>query len=114
MAKLIFIDNSEPHRFLIQEELGEIGHEVVAVRDHEDALLKYGDLKVDAIILELRQKNIGWRTFEELRKQHPRARFIGYSTFPECPDQFRQWVDFYVPKSSNIDPLKDLMRGVRV
>jgi CheY-like chemotaxis protein len=111
MAKIIFIDNSEPHRFLIQEELGEAGHEVAAASDHEDALLRCGDLKVDAVILELRQKNIGWRTFEKLRRQHPGARFIGYSTFPECPDQFIQWVDFYVSKSANMDPLKDLMRA---
>jgi len=114
MAKIIFIDNSEHHRFLIQEELGEEGHEVVAVRVNEDILLKYRDLKVDAIILELRQKNVGRNTFEKLRKQYPAAQFIGYSTFPECPDRFRQSVDVYIPKSSNMDPLKDLMRDVTV
>ena len=112
MAKIIFIDNSEHYRFLIQEELGEEGHEVVAVRANEDVLSNYRDLKVNVIILELRQKNADGRAFEELRKQYPGAQFIGYSTFPECPDQFRQWVDLYVPKSSNMDRLKDLIHAV--
>ena len=110
MRKILFIDDSESHQFLLREELMEEGYEVVTANNNDEVLSKYGEVKPDLIILELRQKNIREETFEELKRQFPNIPRIGYSTFTHCPDEFKQWINVYLPKSSEINGLKGLIK----
>jgi DNA-binding NtrC family response regulator len=112
MRTILFIDDSESHRFLLQEEFMEDGYEVVTAKNNDEVLLKYGEVKPDLIILELRQKNIKEETFQDLRRQYPNIPWIGYSTFNQCPDEFRQWINFYLPKSVDTSNIKELVRGL--
>jgi CheY-like chemotaxis protein len=41
MKTILYIDNSESYRFLLQEELSEEGFEVVAASSMEEALSKW-------------------------------------------------------------------------
>lgn len=90
MKTILCVDDSESHRFLLQEELTEEGYQVLAANNNEEVLSKYREFCPDLIILELRQRNAREKSFEELKKQYPSIPFIGYSTFPQCPKEFKQ------------------------
>lgn len=110
MKTILCVDDSESHRFLLQEELTEEGYQVLAANNNEEVLSKYREFCPDLIILELRQRNAREKSFEELKKQYPSIPFIGYSTFPQCPKEFKKWVHYYLPKSWEIDALKGLIK----
>jgi DNA-binding NtrC family response regulator len=109
MKTILFIDESESHRILLQEELSEAGYEVLTANEIEEALSKYRDFNPDLIILELRQKNLKDEAFRALKKQYSDIPWIGYSTFVQCPDEYKQWINFYVQKSSKINGLINLV-----
>lgn len=113
MKTILFIDESESYRFLLGEELSEEGYKVLTADSNEEALSKFRGTKPSLIILEFKQKNAGEESFKKLREQYPNILWIGYSTFIRCPDEFRKWIDFYLPKSGHIDELKVLIRCIR-
>ena len=78
--------------------------------NNEEVLSEFREFCPDLIILELRQKNMMKESFEELKKQYPNIPLIGYSTFPQCPEEFKKWVHYYLPKSWEIDALKGLIK----
>ena len=110
MRTILCIDDSESYRFLLEEELAEEGYRVVTANNNDEVLSEYGEVNPDLIILELRQKNVREETFGELKRHYPNIPLIGYSTFSHCPDGFKQWINFYLPKSAEIDGLKGLIK----
>lgn len=110
MKTILCVDDSESHRFLLSEELSEEGYRVVTANNNEEVLSKFREICPDLIIVELRQRNAKEKSFEELKKQYPSIPLIGYSTFPQCPEEFRKCVQFYFPKSSEINGLKGLIK----
>jgi CheY-like chemotaxis protein len=91
VEKILEIDPSltekESHRFLLREELSEEGYKVVTASSNEEVLSEYREFCPDLIISELRQRNAREKSFEELKKQYPSIPWVGYSTFPQCPDE---------------------------
>lgn len=112
MRTILFIDDSESYRFLIQEELLEEGYKVVTANNNDEVLKRDRELRPDLIIIELRQRNIKEETFERLKNHYPDIPWIGYSTFTKCPEDFRKWVNFYLEKSVDTDGIKELVRGL--
>lgn len=114
MKTILYIDESESYRFLLQEELSEEGYRVFTANGIEEALSKFKQEKVkpNFIILELRWSNIKMDVFEKLKNQYPEVPWIGYSTFFQCPDEFKKWIDYYLPKSSKIEEIKVLIKGL--
>lgn len=112
MKKILFIDDSESFRFLLKEELSEEGYKVVTANSNEEVLSKDREFSPDLIILELRQKNVKEESFEQLKKQYPNIPWVGYSTFNQCPEEFKEWVHFYLQKSWETEGLKGLIRNV--
>ncbi|OGP90122.1 MAG: hypothetical protein A2157_17455 [Deltaproteobacteria bacterium RBG_16_47_11] len=110
MKTILYIDHSESHRFLFQEELAEEGYKVVTGDGIEETLSKLKGVNPDLVILELRQRNPKEETFERLKERYPSIPWIGYSTFKQCPEEFRKWVQFYLPKSSEMNGLKELIK----
>ena len=110
--KILVIDPLDNLRFLLQEELEEEGYEVFTACDNEEVLSKYRGFNPDLIILELRQKRTNEVSFEKLKKQYSPIPWIGYSTFTECPEEFRKWIHFYSQKSWTLDGLKGLIKGI--
>ena len=109
MKTVLFIDESESHRFLLQEELSEAGYEVLTANEIEEALSKWRGVNPDLVILELRQKSLKKETLKALKKQYPNIPWIGYSTFVQCPEEYKQWINFYMQKSSEVNGLKNLI-----
>jgi len=112
MKTVLFIDESESHRFLLQEELSDAGYEVLTANEVEEALLKWRDFTPDLIILELRQKSLKKEALQALKKQYPNIPWIGYSTFVQCPEEYKQWINFYIQKSPEVNGLRNLIRSM--
>lgn len=112
MKTILYIDNSESYRFLLQEELSEEGFEVVTASSMEEALSKWTRTNPDLVILELRQNRLSEEVFERLRNKYPKVLWIGYSTYFQCPEEFKKWVNFYLPKSLEIKEIKTLIQSL--
>ena len=110
MKTILYIDESESYRFLLQEELSEEGFKVVTAKNNDEVLSKYREFNPDLIIMELRQKDVSEESFKKLKRMYPNIPWIGYSTFIHCPDEFKKWVHFYFPKSYEIAELKRLIK----
>jgi len=113
MKSILYIDPSESHRFLLQEELQQEGYQVVAASSIEEALSKWKEANPDLVILELRQNRLSKEVFEKLKGKYPRVLWIGYSTYFQCPEEFKKWINFYLPKSSKIEEMKMLIKGLQ-
>ena len=83
---------------------------MVTVGSIEEALYELSGINPDLIILELRQKRFIKENFENLKKKYPDIPWIGYSTFYQCPNEYKEWVDHYLPKSPQIDGIKKLIK----
>jgi DNA-binding NtrC family response regulator len=110
MKTILYVDNSESHRFLLREALSEEGYEVFTSESIEDALSQFTGVKPDLLILELRQMDAKKENFRKLKEQYPGIPLIGYSTFTQCPGEFKEWIDFYLTKSPETDEIKSLVR----
>jgi len=110
---ILYIDESESYRFLLKEELTEEGYKVLTARSREEALSKFKGAKPSLIILEFRQKDVGEESFKKLKEEYSDILWIGYSTFIRCPDEFKRWINFYLPKSGDTDELKALIKCIR-
>jgi len=112
MKTILYIDNSENYRFLLQEELSEEGFEVVTASSMQEAISNWRVINPDLVILELRQNRLSEEVFERLKNKYPKGLWVGYSTYFQCPEEFKKWVNFYLPKSSKIEELKRLIQGL--
>lgn len=113
MKTILFIDESESYRFFLQEELSESGYEVLTANEIEEALSKYRDFNPNLIILELRQKNLKKESLQALKKQYSNIPWIGYSNFIQCPEEYKEWVNFYIQKSSEVNGLRNLIGSLK-
>jgi DNA-binding NtrC family response regulator len=112
MKTILYIDHSESWKFLLQEELSEEGYQVVTAGSIDEALAKWGEIKPDLIILELRQKRFIKENFEHLKEQYPDIPWIGFSTFFQCPSEYKKWIDYYMPKLPQTDGIKKLIKDL--
>jgi len=111
---ILYIDQSESHRLLMQMELSEEGFQVFTAENMEEAIAKWRTIDPDLIILELRQNRLNGEVFERLRGKYPKVRWIGYSTYFQCPEEFAKWIDFYLPKTTRIEEMKTVIQRLRV
>jgi len=112
MKTIIYIDHSESYRSLLQEELSEEGYQVVTANNIEGALSELRGVNPDLVIFELRQNRLREEVFERLRNKYPKVLWIGYSTYFQCPEEFKKWVNLYLPKSSKIEEIKTLIKSL--
>jgi DNA-binding NtrC family response regulator len=112
MKTILYIDHSESWKFLLQEELTEEGYHVVTTGSIEEALPELNGINADLIILELRQKRFIKENLENLRRKYPYIPWIGYSTFFQCPREYKEWIDYYIPKLPQTDGIKKLIKGL--
>jgi DNA-binding NtrC family response regulator len=114
MQTILYIDHVGSHRFLLQEELSEEGYQVVTAKSIVEVLSTWRNPAPDLIILELRQLTVQEESVENLRKRFPGILCIGYSTFDQCPDEYRKWVDEYLPKLSSMENVKKLIKDLTI
>jgi len=112
MKTILYIDHSESWKFLLQEELEEEGYQIVTAGSIEEALSALNGVTPDLIILELRQKRFFRENLENLKKKYPNIPWIGFSTFYQCPNEYKEWVDHYLQKLPRTSEIKKLIKGL--
>ena len=70
------------------------------------------EVNPDLVILELRQNRFSEEVFEKLKGKYPNVLWIGYSTYSQCPEELKKWINFYLPKSSKIEEIKTLIQSL--
>ena len=112
MKKILYIDHSESWKLLLQEELEDEGYQIVTAGSIEEALSALNGVTPDLIILELRQKRFIKDNFENLKKKYPCIPWIGFSTFFQCPNEYKKWIDHYLQKLPRTSEIKKLIKGL--
>ena len=110
MKTILYIDHSESWKFLLQEELEDEGYQIVTAGSIEEALSALNGVTPDLIILELRQKRFFRENLENLKKKYPDIPWIGFSTFYQCPSEYKKWVDHYLQKLPQTNEIKKLIK----
>jgi DNA-binding NtrC family response regulator len=110
MKTILYIDHSESWKFLLQEELEDEGYQIVTAESIEEALSALNGVTPDLIILELRQKRFFRGNLENLKKKYPDIPWIGFSTFFQCPNEYKKWIDHYLQKLPQANGIKNLIK----
>lgn len=110
MKTILYIDHSESWKFLLQEELGDEGYQILTAGSIEEVLSSLNGITPDLIILELRQKRFIKENFENLKKKYPDIPWIGFSTFFQCPNEYKKWIDHYLQKLPQTNGIKNLIK----
>ena len=109
MKTILIIDSFENHRYLLQEEIKEAGYRVITAGDIREVLSNPQAGKPDLIVVEVSRMNGHVEILDELKVKCSYIPWVGYSTWNHCPEKYKKWVNFYLPKSSDLDPLKRLI-----
>jgi len=112
LKTILFIDNYDSYRFLLQEELLEEGFEVITAKNIEEALLTLKGVKPALLILDLSEKATREESFDKLKKKYPDIPWVGHSAYVECPCEFKKWINYYISKSPEIDGIRELVRSL--
>jgi CheY-like chemotaxis protein len=106
MTRILVVDDAPDMRVLCREALGRLGHEVVTVRDGEEALsfLELAPDLPDLVLLDVQMPGLdGWEVLERIRA-HPRTaelRVVMFTVRSRREDRVRAWsrgCDGYVSK----------------
>ncbi len=112
MEKILCVDNDPDILLLYQEELSEIGYEVLMATSGREALKKYKSERPQLVIMDVRLPV--WEDVEALNaileKDHQP---IIINTFPQYLSNFvRLSAEAYLVKSSDLGELKQKVREV--
>ena len=112
MKTILIIDPFENHRYLLQEELQEAGYRVITAGDIRGARSEPPKRKPAVIVVEVSGLNGHAERLDDLKMNYPQIPWVGYPTWIQCPERYKRWVNFYLPKSSDLDPLKNLIHSL--
>jgi two-component system response regulator (stage 0 sporulation protein F) len=111
MATILIVEDSPNHRLLVQMELEDDGHCVIAVGNGHEALVLLRERTPDLVVLDLRLPGMdGIEVMERMLGHDRRLPVIIHSGY-DYRDSFRTWpAEAYVVKNSNMDLLKAEVR----
>jgi CheY-like chemotaxis protein len=108
MKRILVVDDEEGIRLLYQEELRDVGYEVVTAESGEEALAMVKEQKPDLITLDIKMAQMNGADFlVRLREIHRDLPVIVCTAYDDYRQDFRLWAsDGFVTKSSDITELK--------
>ncbi len=112
--RILIVDDDDGIRALYQKELGRDGYDVVAVNSGRSALATAAKEEVAIIILDIEMPDMsGIEALSQLRKTCPQTPIILNTAYSTYKQDFQSWLaDAYVMKSSDLEPLKEKVRGL--
>ena len=112
--RILVVDDDEHIRLLYQKELADEFFDVMAVSNAAEAFAALEEGPFQAIILDIELDGLsGLEALRELRKIAPEIPVIINTAYSIYKSDFKSWMaDAYVVKSSDLDPLKSIIREV--
>ena len=112
MAHVLFIDDDESIRFLVQEELSLDGHRVRVADDGWLGLRAVEDARPDVVIVDIRMPGLGGlEVLKRLKATHPELPVFLFTAFSDFRDEaLGLGADGYFIKSPDMSRLKQAIR----
>ncbi|GAB4265674.1 MAG: hypothetical protein Kow0054_29280 [Deferrisoma sp.] len=107
LGRILFVDDDENIRFLLQEELSLAGHEVVVAPDGARALELLDEIHPDLVILDLKMPGMdGLTVLGAIRRRAPDVPVVVFSAYCEPAHQaLEQGANACVAKSADLTEL---------
>jgi DNA-binding NtrC family response regulator len=113
MARILILDEYQPLRELLAEELVGEGYFVISIGKHESVLNGIITSNPDLAILDLFVRGkYRWELLDMIRALKPDLPIIIYSTHYPAGDPHLQQIEAFVQKSCLFDELKQWIRGI--
>jgi two-component system, response regulator, stage 0 sporulation protein F len=112
MKKILLVDDEENIRFIYEEEFKEEGYAVSTAANGIDALELFSREKPDLVVLDIQMPGLnGIEVLRRMKTLEPSVPIILCSAFPEFKQDLGAWAsEEYIVKSSDIAPLKEVVR----
>ncbi len=113
MARILILDEYQPIRELLAEELAGEGNIVISIGKHESVLNGVLSFNPDLAILDLFVwGKYRWELLDKIRTLKPNLPIIIYSAYYPEGDPHLQQVEAFVKKSCFFDELKQWITGI--
>ena len=108
-GSILVIDDEEPIRLLLEEELKEIGYTVILAHSGEEGINIFSKTQIDIVILDINMPGInGLEILRILKNKNNNVPVVLYSAFTEFKEKIEIWAaDAYVKKSADLRVLFD-------
>jgi DNA-binding response OmpR family regulator len=112
MLRILLVEDEADQRNLYAESLTESGFEVFTARDGKEAVQVFGEIKPDAVILDIQMPGMdGIQALGHLLAKNKAVAVVFYTAYPAFKDNFITWAaDAFVVKTG--DP-SELVREVQ-
>lgn len=114
MKKILVVDDEENIRELYNEELTEMGYDVVTVPDGIQALAAMDKTTFDLATLDMRMEEMdGIETLRKMKEKNSALPVIICTAYEEYKHDFGSWCsDAYVVKSSDLSLLRNTVKKI--
>jgi len=108
MKTILVVDDEEPIRTLLHDELVDEGYQVLTANNARDALKMVQEEALDLVILDIRMPGMdGLEALPRILGLKEGLPVILHTAFTQYQESFMSWAaDFYVVKSSDLSELK--------
>jgi CheY-like chemotaxis protein len=109
MKRILVVDDEEPIRMMIQDELEERGYEALTANNARDALKMVEKERLDLVILDIRMPGMdGLEALPRMLGMKEHLRVILNTAYSHYQDSFMSWAaDAYIVKSFDLSELMD-------
>ena len=114
MQTILIVEDEENLQILYQQELSELGYNVLTTDSGEEALSILTKEEVDLVVLDIRLKGMnGLEALEDMLLKNRNLKVVINSAFANYKDDFSSWLaDAYVIKSSDLGELKTAVNAL--
>ncbi|MCD6459568.1 response regulator [bacterium] len=111
---LLLVEDDNNQRFLYQQELNEIGYNVIVSSTAQEALEKLKSINVDLVIMDICMPGKdGIEALSDILEYDKSIPVIINSAYGTYKDNFLTWsAEAYIVKSSDLSELKNTIRNV--
>ncbi len=110
--KILIVEDDDAQRMLYDEEISEMGYQVVLPRDGLEALEKFTAEKPDVVVLDLMLPNMhGLDALRKILGQNPNVPVIIHTAYSHYKENLLSWAaEEYVVKSADLTELKGAIK----
>ncbi len=110
--RILVVDDEEPVKFLLSEELREEGYEVDSASSGEEAIEKVKQGKYDLVSLDIEMPGMsGLEAATKVREISPKTKVILATAYSHYKQELLSWAaDAYIVKSSDLSEYKKVVK----